>query len=127
MVDWGFSPLKVEKLNVKKVFAPQLALLEEKKKVSLTEKEVVYVSKLAAIELKEEEIPKTLSDLNQILARIDELQAISTLGVEPTSHVHGSINAFRDDIIQDSFKPEELEKIAPDFSEGFFRVPKIIA
>jgi aspartyl-tRNA(Asn)/glutamyl-tRNA(Gln) amidotransferase subunit C len=95
--------------------------------VSLTENEVVYVAKLAALDLKEAEVKKTLVELNEILGTIDELQSISTVGVDPTSHVHGSINAFRDDIIQDSLSTEQLQVNAPEFENGFFKVPKIIA
>ena len=95
--------------------------------MSLSEKEVLYVAKLAAIELKEEEVSKTIKELNEILSTIDDLQSISTVGVEPTSHVHGSVNAFRDDIIQDSLTQEQIAQIAPDFENGFFKVPKIIA
>ena len=95
--------------------------------MSLTEKEVIHIAKLAAIELKDEEVTKTIKELNEILGTIDALQSISTAGVEPTSHVHGSVNAFRDDIIQDSFSNEQIAEIAPDFENGFFKVPKIIA
>ncbi len=95
--------------------------------MSLTEKEVIHVAKLAALELKEEEVSKTIKELNEILSTIDDLQSISTVGVEPTSHVHGSVNAFRDDIIQDSLTSEQIAEIAPDFENGFFKVPKIIA
>jgi aspartyl-tRNA(Asn)/glutamyl-tRNA(Gln) amidotransferase subunit C len=93
---------------------------------SLTSKEVLYVAGLAAIELKEEEVTKTLGELNQILGFIDKLQGVSTLGVEPTSHVHGSTNPFRDDVIKESLPREDIDRIAPDFVDGFFRVPKII-
>ena len=95
--------------------------------MSISEKEVIYVAKLAALQLKDEEVAKTIKELNEILGTIDDLQSISTAGVEPTSHVHGSVNAFRDDIIQDSFTNEQVAEIAPDFENGFFKVPKIIA
>jgi len=94
--------------------------------VSISKEEVIYVAKLAALELKDDEVSKTIKELNEILGTIDDLQSISTLGVEPTSHVHGSVNAFRDDIIQDSLSNEQIAKIAPDFENGFFKVPKII-
>ena len=94
--------------------------------MSISKEEVIYVAKLAALELKDDEVSKTIKELNEILGTIDDLQSISTLGVEPTSHVHGSVNAFRDDIIQDSLSNEQIAKIAPDFENGFFKVPKII-
>jgi len=94
--------------------------------MSLTIEEVLSVAKLAAIELKEEEVAKTQKELNDILEVVSKLQSVPTTGVEATSHVHGSANPLRDDIIADSLPREEVEKFAPDFEEGFFRVPKII-
>lgn len=94
--------------------------------MSLTEKEVLYVAKLAAIELKDSEVEKFLRELNDILGVVDRLQSVPTLGVEPTSHVHGTTTPFRDDVIQDSLSIEEVKKNAPDFVDSFFRVPTII-
>jgi aspartyl-tRNA(Asn)/glutamyl-tRNA(Gln) amidotransferase subunit C len=94
--------------------------------VSISEKDVRHVAKLAALELADGDVEKTHRELSDILQYVEQLQKISTNGVPPTSHVHGVINAFRDDIIKDSISLQEIEKIAPDFTQGFFRVPKII-
>lgn len=94
--------------------------------MSLTEKEVLHVAKLAAIELAPGEVQKTQHELNEILSYVEKLQAVSTRGVPPTLHVHGVVNAFRDDIIRDSFTPETVAKNVPDFWAGYFRVPKIL-
>ncbi len=94
--------------------------------MSLSETEVRYVAKLGALELKDAEVEKMIKELNDILSYVDQLEAVSTVGVEQTSHVHGSVNAFRDDIIQPSLDQKAIEQNAPDFRDGFFRVPKII-
>jgi aspartyl-tRNA(Asn)/glutamyl-tRNA(Gln) amidotransferase subunit C len=94
--------------------------------VSLTDNEVRHVAKLAAIEVKDAEIPKLKEEINAILTYVERLSEIPTRGVQPTYHVHGISNVFRDDVRQASFTTDELQQNAPDFAEGFFRVPQII-
>ena len=94
--------------------------------MTLSEKDIRHVAKLAALEISDEEIGVMQRDLNNILNYIEKLSQVSSRGVVPTSHVHGVVNFFRDDIIRDSFSQESLEQIAPDFSGGCFRVPRII-
>lgn len=94
--------------------------------MSLSESEVRYVAKLGALELTESEVPKMQKELNSILEYIAQLSAVSSVGVIPTSHVHGVTNFFREDTIKDSIPVEDVGSNAPDFSNGFFLVPKII-
>ena len=94
--------------------------------MALTEKEILHIAKLAAIELKPNEVEKTQHQINDILEYVEKLSAVSTRGVAPTSHVHGVINCFRQDITKESLSPEELKQNAPDFWAGNFRVPRII-
>jgi len=94
--------------------------------LSLTDKDVRHIAKLSALEVSEEDLPARAKELGEILNYVERLAAVSTRGVVPTSHVHGVVNFFRDDIIRDSLPVEELERIAPDFKNSSFRVPKII-
>jgi len=94
--------------------------------VSLTDKDVRHVAKLAAISLEDSEIPHLQEQLNSILTYIDRLAEIPTRGVVPSYQVHPISNVFRDDVLQASFDKEKLQLNAPDFSDGFFRVPQII-
>ena len=95
--------------------------------MSLTEKDVKYVAKLSALHLEESEVAKRVEELSAVLEYCQKLSEVSTRGVVPTSHVHGVTNFFREDITKDSFSMEEIEKLTPDFKNGCFRVPKIIA
>lgn len=94
--------------------------------MALSEQDVRYVAKLAALELSDEEVLRMQKDLGEILEYFSKLSAVSSLGVMPTSHVHGVVNFFRDDVIKDSFSQEQAGENAPDFTNGFFRVPKIL-
>jgi aspartyl-tRNA(Asn)/glutamyl-tRNA(Gln) amidotransferase subunit C len=94
--------------------------------VSLSDDEVRHVARLAAIELSDAEIPQLKEQLNSILTYVERLSELPTRGVSPTYHVHGISNVFRDDVHQPSLTAEELSGNAPDFAEGFYRVPRII-
>ena len=94
--------------------------------MSLTEKDVRHAAKLAALKLEDNEVEAQRRELEQILGYVARLSDLQTRGVVPTSHVHGVTNFFRDDLIKDSLSVEEVERLAPDFKNGSFRVPKII-
>jgi aspartyl-tRNA(Asn)/glutamyl-tRNA(Gln) amidotransferase subunit C len=94
--------------------------------LSLSEKEVLHVAKLARLELSPDEISHIQQELNEILNYVGKLSKVSTRGVAPTSHVHGISNIFRDDVVGESLSIDHLRQIAPDFVVSSFRVPKIL-
>jgi aspartyl-tRNA(Asn)/glutamyl-tRNA(Gln) amidotransferase subunit C len=95
--------------------------------MSIDQSIVRKVAKLAAIEIDEKQEVEFTKDLNDILSYVDKLGEAQTEGVEPTCHVHGSVNAFRDDVTKPSLSEKEIEKNAPDFVGSSFRVPRIIS
>ena len=92
----------------------------------LSQEQILHLSKLAAIELSPDEQESMRKEITDILTYVEKLQSVSSIGVIATSHVHGVTNFFRDDIANESFSKETLEKIAPDLLDGSFRVPRII-
>ena len=95
--------------------------------MSLSENEVRHIAKLAALQLNDDEVKHYQQELNQILGYVEQLSEVDTKGVAPTSHVHGVVNGFREDIVKPSLSSDDLKKIAPDFCPEGFRVPKVIA
>ena len=94
--------------------------------MALSEDDIRHVARLSALKLEDSEIPKLRQTLGDILDYVHRLSELPTEGVQPTSHVHGVVNAFRDDIIKDSLSLEEVAGNAPDFTLNSFRVPRII-
>jgi len=87
---------------------------------------VQYVAKLASIRLSDEEVRQVKVQLNDIIGYLDKLAEVPTTGVVPTSRVHGVVNAFRDDVVKESLPRDAIRKIAPDFDDRGFKVPRII-
>ena len=88
--------------------------------------DIEKVAKLARLTLSEEEKRRFESQLDQILAHIEQLNRVDTTGVEPTSHAIPIHNAFREDEIKPSFPKDEVMGIAPAEEDGHFKVPRII-
>ena len=93
--------------------------------MSISREDVIHVSRLARLNLSEDEVEKFTGQLGAILEHIAKLNEVDTGGVEPTSHVLDIVNVFREDAVTDP-PIENMEKMAPDFARGHFRVPKVI-
>jgi aspartyl-tRNA(Asn)/glutamyl-tRNA(Gln) amidotransferase subunit C len=89
-------------------------------------KEVSDVAFLARLQLEEAELARLSAQLDDILKYVQQLQAVSTDGVEPTSHVLPLANVTRADQIKLSVNPEQALAIAPARHGQLFKVPKIL-
>jgi len=94
--------------------------------MKITKEQVEHVAKLARLAITEEETERYSQQLSNILTYIEKLKELDTSKVEPTSHVLPMKNIFREDEVEPSLPREEVLKNAPDRTEEFFRVPKII-
>ncbi len=94
--------------------------------MSVTEKEVRHVAKLARLALSEEEIAKMVPELNNILGWVEQLGEVDTAGVEPLTAVIENQLRLRDDVVNDGNCRDDILKNAPDAQHGFFAVPKVI-
>ena len=94
--------------------------------MKITKKEVEHVALLARLKFSEEEKEPFVKQLSGILGYVEKLNEVDTSNIEPTSHVIKMQNVFRDDVVTDSLPREKALSNAPDKTEKFFRVPKII-
>ncbi|MBI5140668.1 MAG: Asp-tRNA(Asn)/Glu-tRNA(Gln) amidotransferase subunit GatC [Nitrospirae bacterium] len=88
--------------------------------------EIQHIALLARLDLREDEMERFASQIGNILSYAEKLNTICTDEVEPTAHVLGMRNVFRDDDEAGSFAREAILANAPEASSGCFRVPKII-
>lgn len=87
---------------------------------------VLQVARLAGIQIPEGELEARSKELNDIVEYVAQLSSVNTRGVPPTSHVHGVVNFFREDVVVSSLPIEKVKENAPDFRQSGFRVPRII-
>jgi aspartyl-tRNA(Asn)/glutamyl-tRNA(Gln) amidotransferase subunit C len=95
--------------------------------MSIDEKTVRKVAKLARLALPEDRVKPMADELNGIMAWIEQLNEVEIEGVEPmTSAVEGLSLPMRDDVVTAGNDPAKVLKNAPKSEDGFFVVPKVV-
>ncbi len=89
--------------------------------------DVRKVAKLARLDLQEDTIATYTGQLERILDYVDQLQAVDTEGVPPTTRAVEVVNVTRADTVVPTDVREDLLDQAPQREGDFFRVPKIMA
>ncbi len=85
-----------------------------------------HIAHLARLSLSDTERVLFGEQLESILSYMDKLNELDTKDIEPTSHVIAILNVTREDVGKPSLGREDALVNAPDKTEKFYRVPKII-
>tara|TARA_B000000565_G_scaffold221153_1_gene175793 strand:+ start:1370 stop:1657 length:288 start_codon:yes stop_codon:yes gene_type:complete len=94
--------------------------------MSIDNKTVRKVSKLAKIRINEREETKLIEELNNILGWVDELKKVDTEKIEPMLSVFNESMVMRKDEVFSETSDELVLKNAPESKSGFFVVPKVV-
>jgi aspartyl-tRNA(Asn)/glutamyl-tRNA(Gln) amidotransferase subunit C len=90
----------------------------------LSREQVLYVARLARLELSDAEVERFSGELSKVLDHIEKIGELGDLAdVPPTSHVVDVENALRADEPRPSLPVEAALESAPDAALGGFRVP----
>ena len=87
---------------------------------------IEHIAHLSRLSLSDKEKGLFGEQLESILSYMDKLNELDTREIEPTSHVIAISNITRDDVQRPSLEREDALMNAPDKTEKFYRVPKII-
>ena len=95
--------------------------------MSVVDPEIIkQVALLARLRLDPDALNVFSAQIDEILEYVRQLQAVSTEGVEPTSHVLPLANVLRKDEPQPSLTQEAVIRMAPDAQAPFVKIPKVI-
>ena len=94
--------------------------------MSLGKAEVEYISRLAAIEVKETEVDDVAAKLSNILDLFSQMQAANTDDVQPMAHPLDQVQRLRSDVITETNQREKLQSVAPATENGLYLVPQVI-
>ncbi len=94
--------------------------------MALDTKTVARIATLARIRLTGAEQEKMVSELGGLIAWVDQLGEVDVTGVEPMTSVAGFKPKLRADVVTDGDKRDAILANAPEASEGFFVVPKVV-
>ena len=88
--------------------------------------EIDKIATLARLRVSPAEADEVTSRIGEILAMIDQMQAVDTDGVEPLAHPLDAVQRLRADEVTEADRRDELLELAPSSRNGMFLVPKVI-
>ena len=94
--------------------------------MSVTKEDVERTASLARLKLSPEEVETLIVELNSIFSNFEMLQKVDTTGVRPLHHVLDMYNVLQPDTPQVCLSKEEALKNAPDRTDDYFRIPRVV-
>jgi len=94
--------------------------------MSLDKATVRKIATLARIEVAEADLEATAARLSGILSWIEQLNEVNTDNVAPMSGGTDLSLPWRADVVNDGGIADKVLANAPDASNGFFGVPKVV-
>ena len=93
---------------------------------TFTRSDVERIAALARLSVTDAEAERLASELEAILAHVEQLSGLDTSEVEPTSHPIELATPLRDDLPEPPLDPELALANAPEREGSAFVVPKVI-
>ena len=87
---------------------------------------VKRVARLARIAVPEADAVRMVGELNGILGFVEQLSEVDVSGIEPMTSVTHQTMRWRKDVVADGNKAGDVTANAPDTTDNFFMVPKVI-
>jgi len=87
---------------------------------------VKRVAHLARIAVTDEEAARMEGELNTILGFVEHLSEVNVDGIEPMTSVTPMAMKKRVDVVTDGSKADDIVANAPETTDNFFLVPKVV-
>jgi len=89
----------------------------------ISREQLLHVAQLARLELREDELERLGSQLNDIIAAVSKVSELDLSDVPPTSHPLDVVNVWGADEPHESLSVEDALANAPERQGSFFKVP----
>lgn len=87
---------------------------------------ILKLEKLARLKLSDSERQQIQGDLNNILKMVGKIEELDLERVEPLVYITEEVNVLRKDEVKDQVDRVDALSNAPDKTDLYFRVPKVI-
>lgn len=100
--------------------------MESLNPVSLQHSDIEKIAHLARLAVTEEDVPRYLRELSNILQMVEQMNSVDTHNVVPMAHPMEAGQRLRPDEITEPDHRDQFQSIAPRVEAGLYLVPKVI-
>lgn len=94
--------------------------------MKISEQDIQTVASLSRLKIRPEESAEVADKLDKFLTYVENLQAIDTTNIEPTTYALPMQNVFREDVVKPSLDRDLALSNAPLKDDGYFKVPRVL-
>ena len=94
--------------------------------MALDASNVEKIAHLARLGINPDDVPEYTRNLSEILAFVDQLNAVDTAGIEPLAHPLDATQRLRPDVVSETNDRENFQSVAPLTEAGLYLVPQVI-
>ena len=94
--------------------------------MSVDKETVARIASLANLKVPEGELGTLAGELDKILQWVEQLGQVDTEGVPPMTSVGDMTMHWRADKVNDGDRADQVLANAPETTDGFFVVPKVV-
>jgi aspartyl-tRNA(Asn)/glutamyl-tRNA(Gln) amidotransferase subunit C len=91
----------------------------------ITPEEVAHVARLARLAVDDDEVARLVVELGEVLEHAQEVSALDTEGVPPSSHPLPFANVLRDDEVRPGLERSRFLAGAPAVEGDMVKVPRV--
>ena len=94
--------------------------------MALENADIDKIAILARLQVTQSETSDYTNSISSILSLIDQMQQVSTEGIEPLSNPHDASQRLRKDEVTCDNQLEAFIALAPSAQDGLYLVPKVL-
>ena len=94
--------------------------------MKVTDQDIRTVASLSRLRIHPDEVAEVTAQLDKFLTYVENLRAIDTSQIEPTTYALPMQNVFRADEVKPSLEREQALSNAPLAEDGYFKVPRVL-
>ncbi len=94
--------------------------------MAVSTSDIAKLAELARIAISDNTAEEAARSISDVLALVDQLQAVDTRGVLPMAHPLDAVQRLRPDEVTEPNQRERFQAIAPATQDGLYLVPQVI-
>jgi aspartyl-tRNA(Asn)/glutamyl-tRNA(Gln) amidotransferase subunit C len=94
--------------------------------MALDASDVEKIAHLARLGIDADDVPGYTRNLSDILAFVEQLDAVDTRDIKPLAHPLEATQRLRPDTVTETNDRENFQQVAPQTENGLYLVPKVL-
>ncbi|HCS26591.1 MAG TPA: Asp-tRNA(Asn)/Glu-tRNA(Gln) amidotransferase GatCAB subunit C [Spongiibacteraceae bacterium] len=94
--------------------------------MAVSPSDIEKIAHLARIRIAPDQIDAVADRISDILAMVDQMQAVDTDNVSPMANPHDAVQRLRKDEVSELNQRDRFQTLAPRAEDGLYLVPKVI-